>query len=78
VDDPAEHLVNMRRRLRIWAQRVRVGATAEEFERSAEEEVAGEADPETIATYRQAAPFWQSHAGLKRYWEKQSESSPTL
>lgn len=78
VDDPAEHLVNMRRRLRIWAQRVRMGATAEEFERSVEEEVAGEADPETIATYRQAAPFWQSHAGLKRYWEKQSEPSRTL
>ena len=78
VDDPAEHLVNMRRRLRIWAQRVRMGATAEEFERSVEEEVAGEADPETIETYKQAAPFWQSHAGLKRYWEKQSESSHTL
>jgi glyoxylase-like metal-dependent hydrolase (beta-lactamase superfamily II) len=78
VDDPAEHLVNMRRRLRIWAQRVRAGATPEEFEQAVEEEVEGEADPETIATYRQAAPFWQSHAGLKRYWEKQSESSRTL
>jgi glyoxylase-like metal-dependent hydrolase (beta-lactamase superfamily II) len=78
VDEPADHLVDMRRRLRIWAQRVRAGATAEEFERSVEEEVAGEADPETIETYRQAAPFWQSHAGLKRYWEKQSESSHTL
>jgi glyoxylase-like metal-dependent hydrolase (beta-lactamase superfamily II) len=78
VEEPAEHLVNMRRRLRIWAQRVRAGATAEEFERAVEEEVAGEADPETIAMYRQAAPFWQSHAGLKRYWEKQSESSRTL
>lgn len=78
VDEPAEHLTDMRRRLRTWAQRVRAGATAEEFERSVEEEVAGEADPETIATYRQAAPFWQSHAGLKRYWEKQSESSRTL
>jgi glyoxylase-like metal-dependent hydrolase (beta-lactamase superfamily II) len=78
VDDPADHLVNMRRRLRIWAQRVRAGATSEEFEQAVEEEVEGEADPETIATYRQAAPFWQSHAGLKRYWEKQSESSRTL
>lgn len=78
VEEPAEHLTDMRRRLRTWAQRVRAGATAEEFERSVEEEVAGEADPETIATYRQAAPFWQSHAGLKRYWEKQSESSRTL
>jgi glyoxylase-like metal-dependent hydrolase (beta-lactamase superfamily II) len=78
VDDPADHLVNMRRRLRIWAQRVRAGATSEEFEQAVEEEVAGEADPETIAMYRQAAPFWQSHAGLKRYWEKQSESSRTL
>lgn len=78
VEEPAEHLTDMRRRLRTWAQRVRAGATAEEFERSVEEEVAGEADPETIETYRQAAPFWQSHAGLKRYWEKQSESSRTL
>ena len=78
VDDPAKHLVDMRRRLRIWAQRVRAGATAEEFERSVEEEVAGEADPETIDTYRQAAPFWQSHAGLKRYWEKQAESSRSV
>jgi glyoxylase-like metal-dependent hydrolase (beta-lactamase superfamily II) len=78
VDDPDAHLVDMRRRLRIWAQRVRAGATREEFERAVEEEVAGEADPETIATYRQAAPFWQSHAGLKRYWERQSEASRTL
>jgi glyoxylase-like metal-dependent hydrolase (beta-lactamase superfamily II) len=78
VDDPEEHLVDMRRRLRIWAQRVRAGATAEEFEQAVEEEVAGEADPETIAMYRQAAPFWQSHAGLKRYWEKQSAASRTL
>lgn len=78
VEEPAEHLTDMRRRLRTWAQRVRAGATAEEFERAVEEEVAGEADPETIETYRRAAPFWQSHAGLKRYWEKQSESSRTL
>jgi glyoxylase-like metal-dependent hydrolase (beta-lactamase superfamily II) len=78
VRDPEEHLVNMRRRLRVWAQRVRSGATEEEFERAAEEEIAGLADEDTLATYKQAAPFWQSHAGLKRYWEKQSAASRTV
>jgi glyoxylase-like metal-dependent hydrolase (beta-lactamase superfamily II) len=78
AEDVEEHLVTMRRRLRIWAQRVRAGATEEEFERAVEEEIAGEADPETLAVYRQAAPFWQSHAGLTRYWRKAAETSPTL
>ena len=28
-------------------------------------------DEETAASYLQAAPLWQSYAGLRRYWEKQ-------
>ena len=63
----------MREQLRTWAERVRDGATAEAFARAAEDELQAGADAETAEAYRQAAPFWQSHAGLERYWRKRRE-----
>jgi glyoxylase-like metal-dependent hydrolase (beta-lactamase superfamily II) len=75
VDDPEWHLAEMRERLRAWARRVRDGASAEDFERAAEEELRAEVDPETAESFRQAAPFWQSYAGLKRYWNKRAETA---
>jgi glyoxylase-like metal-dependent hydrolase (beta-lactamase superfamily II) len=74
VEEPEAHLAEMRTRLRAWGKRVRDGATEEEFTRMAEQELAGEADPETAAAYTQAGPFWQSYAGLRRYWEKKREA----
>jgi glyoxylase-like metal-dependent hydrolase (beta-lactamase superfamily II) len=65
ADDVRPHLEQLRLRLREWAERVREGATEEEFEASA----AADLGPER-APYEQAMPFWQSYAGLKRYWEK--------
>ena len=73
VGDPEEHVALMRERLRTWAERVRAGATSEEFERAAEQELQAEVDGETAESYRQAAPFWQSYAGLERYWRKRRE-----
>ena len=73
VDDPQEHVALMREQLRTWAERVRDGATAEAFARAAEEDLQAGADAETAEAYRQAAPFWQSHAGLERYWRKRRE-----
>lgn len=70
VEDPEEHLPRMRERLRTWAARVRDGVSEEEFVRAAEQELAEQADPEIAASYTQAGPFWQSYAGLRRYWEK--------
>ena len=70
VSEPREHLANMRERLREWAERVRSGATEEEFVAAAEAELAAVADPETAAPYTEAGPFWQSYAGLRRYWDK--------
>ena len=64
-EDVERHLEELRRRLREWAQRVRVGATEEQF---AAEAAADLADDQ--AAYEQAMPFWQSYAGLRRYWEK--------
>jgi glyoxylase-like metal-dependent hydrolase (beta-lactamase superfamily II) len=73
VDDPQVHIARMREQLRTWAERVRDGATAEGFAHAAEEELQAGADAETAEAYRQAAPFWQSHAGLERYWRKRRE-----
>jgi glyoxylase-like metal-dependent hydrolase (beta-lactamase superfamily II) len=74
IEDAAEHVAHVRERLAVWADRVREGATPEEFERAAERELAEGSTPETAEAYRQAAPFWQSHAGLKRYWDKKREA----
>jgi glyoxylase-like metal-dependent hydrolase (beta-lactamase superfamily II) len=75
VEEPAEHVERTRERLRVWAGRVRDGATEEEFVRAAEQELADAADPETAAAYTQAGPLWQSYAGLARYWAKKAEAA---
>jgi glyoxylase-like metal-dependent hydrolase (beta-lactamase superfamily II) len=77
IDDPLAHIAEMRRRLRIWSERIREGASEEEFVAAAERELAESVgDRELAGSYRNAAPFWQSHAGLKRYWEKRAEAEP--
>jgi glyoxylase-like metal-dependent hydrolase (beta-lactamase superfamily II) len=59
-DDVARHLDELRRRLHEWV--ALDGATEEQFT----EMVGRELDE----TYERAMPFWQSYAGLKRYWER--------
>jgi glyoxylase-like metal-dependent hydrolase (beta-lactamase superfamily II) len=74
VEDPASHLAELRGALRIWAERARDGSE-EEFVRAAEAEVAAAADPDTARLFQQAGPFWQSYAGLRRYWDKKGEAT---
>jgi glyoxylase-like metal-dependent hydrolase (beta-lactamase superfamily II) len=64
-DDVERHLVELRARLHEWAERVRGGVSEEEFD----DEAARDLGPD-LEAYEQAMPFWQSYAGLKRYWEK--------
>jgi glyoxylase-like metal-dependent hydrolase (beta-lactamase superfamily II) len=64
-EDVERHLEELRRRLRHWAQRVRLGATEEQFAALAAADLADDQ-----AAYEHAMPFWQSYAGLRRYWEK--------
>jgi len=66
-DDVERHLVELRARLHEWAERVRGGVTEAEFD----DEAARDLGPD-LEAYEQAMPFWQSYAGLKRYWEKRS------
>ena len=66
-EDVGRHLDELRRRLREWAERVRDGASEEQFAAEAEADLAADRD-----AYEQAMPFWQSYAGLVRYWEKRA------
>jgi glyoxylase-like metal-dependent hydrolase (beta-lactamase superfamily II) len=63
AEDVERHLDELRRRLRDWV--ARAGVTEEEFAESARADVADGVDE-----YERAMPFWQSYAGLRRYWEK--------
>jgi glyoxylase-like metal-dependent hydrolase (beta-lactamase superfamily II) len=65
ADDVARHLAELRGRLIAWVERE--GVTEEEFTRTVSSEVDGSLDE-----YAHAMPFWQSYAGLKRYWEKRA------
>jgi glyoxylase-like metal-dependent hydrolase (beta-lactamase superfamily II) len=75
VEDVPAHLERTRERLRTWADRVRNGATEEEFVHEAERELEEAADPDTATAYTQAGPLWQSYAGLARYWAKKGDAA---
>src|SRR5919112_6359939 len=63
VDDVDRHLQELRTRLLDWA--ALDGVSEAEFSRSVAAEVESGLDE-----YERAMPFWQSYAGLVRYWTK--------
>jgi len=69
ADDVERHLGELRARLHEWAERVRDGASKEEFGEAAAADLGADRE-----AYEQAMPFWQSYAGLKRYWDKLDEA----
>ena len=68
AEDVERHIRDLRARLREWAARVRDGASEDEFGEAAAADLGVDRD-----AYGQAMPFWQSYAGLKRYWEKRDQ-----
>jgi glyoxylase-like metal-dependent hydrolase (beta-lactamase superfamily II) len=68
--DPERHLAELRARLDQWSERVRDGLEEGAFVAAAEEELAERGEPAGL--YEQAMPFWQSYAGLKRYWQREA------
>jgi len=67
AEDPQRHLGELRRRLGDWSERVRDGASEAQFAELAAADLGADRE-----AYQQAMPFWQSYAGLKRYWEKRA------
>ncbi len=70
ADDVERHLGELRLRLHEWAERVKAGASEEEFEAAAAADLGADRE-----TYEHAMPFWQSYAGLQRYWQKEAEAA---
>jgi glyoxylase-like metal-dependent hydrolase (beta-lactamase superfamily II) len=72
--DVGRHLEELRARLLEWSDRVEAGATEDEFVAAVRDdfEEAGESE---LPVYEQAMPFWQSYAGLERYWDKRREAA---
>ncbi len=71
--DVADHLALMREELHRWVERVRLGATDEEFVRAGRDDIAARVDSDR-ETWEKAAPLWQSYQGLERYWRKRREA----
>jgi glyoxylase-like metal-dependent hydrolase (beta-lactamase superfamily II) len=63
-EDVGAHLDRLERELDRWAERVGGGMEQEEFVAAARAD-AGDDAP----LYDRVAPFWQSWAGLRRYWD---------
>src|SRR5256884_5214168 len=72
ADDPGPHLAELRERLADWTRRVGEGVTEEQFSASVRRDVT--ANGGDVEIYERAMPFWQSYAGLERYWEKRRAS----
>jgi glyoxylase-like metal-dependent hydrolase (beta-lactamase superfamily II) len=67
--DPERHLADLRERLERWTGWVGAGTCEEEFVAAAAEDLGPDRE-----AYEQAMPFWQSYAGLARYWMKRREA----
>jgi glyoxylase-like metal-dependent hydrolase (beta-lactamase superfamily II) len=74
VEDVDRHLGELRQRLTDWVDRVGRGMTEEEFTQASREDLHADGESD-VDEYERAMPFWQSYAGLKRYWDKQREAA---
>lgn len=70
ADDVSRHLAELRERLDTWSRRVEAGVSEEEFVAAAKADL----PPHEAKGYDRAMPFWQSYAGLARYWEKRRQA----
>ena len=72
VDEVEQQLATVRERLGSWGERARE-LDQRAFCHHVSEEIRTATDPDTAASYMQAAPPEQLWAGLERYWRKRAE-----
>jgi len=69
--DVARHLAELRERLHAWTEWVREGMDEERFSDAVRSALRAEGRSD-VEAYELAMPFWQSYAGLRRYWDKRA------
>ena len=73
-DDVERHLAALRETMHDWAGRVGHGMDEPTFVAAARADVAA-SDPDEVAAYDRAAPYWHCYLGLERYWRKRAEAA---
>jgi glyoxylase-like metal-dependent hydrolase (beta-lactamase superfamily II) len=74
VESPSEHLLMAREQLAKWSQRCEQGMDEDEWIAAARKDLEAAVGDEADLWVR-AGPFWQSYAGMKRYWDKRREAA---
>jgi len=72
--DVDRHLGELRERLHDWTGWVEEGVAEDEFSRRVRDGIRDEGRAD-VDMYERAMPFWQSYAGLTRYWDKRREAA---
>lgn len=72
-DDPAGQLAELGERIERWAEMARERDVTG-WEQGVGDDLASVSSDAVLAAYRQAVPFDQSYAGLRRYWDKRADA----
>jgi glyoxylase-like metal-dependent hydrolase (beta-lactamase superfamily II) len=72
VDDPKEHLANLRKQIRTCAALAK-DSNAAAYGQWIHKQTVASVPPELVPAYEQAAPSGQLWSGLERYWKMHSQ-----
>lgn len=73
--DVARHVEELLSRLDEWTGWIERGLTEAEFTRRVRESLVAHETRPDVDAYERAMPFWQSYAGLKRYWDTRGKAA---
>jgi glyoxylase-like metal-dependent hydrolase (beta-lactamase superfamily II) len=75
AESPSEHLAMLRGELTKWAERGHEGLDEQAWVGAARRDLEAAVGEEEADHWERAAPLWQSHLGMKRYWDKKTETA---
>jgi glyoxylase-like metal-dependent hydrolase (beta-lactamase superfamily II) len=75
AESPSEHLALARAELAKWSERCAEGMDEDEWIDAASRDLEAAVGEEEAQVWVRAAPFWQSFAGMKRYWDKKAAAA---
>jgi glyoxylase-like metal-dependent hydrolase (beta-lactamase superfamily II) len=73
--DVGRHIDELLARLDDWTTWTKRELTEAEFSERVRESLAADDTHPNVDAYERAMPFWQSYAGLKRYWETRGQAA---